>query len=56
MCPVNNLLCGEDHMDMFITMFYGTLNILTGEMHYCNAGHNPPYLIKKDGTVLPLKW
>jgi len=52
---VNELLCSEDYMNMFITMFYGTLNIKTGELLYCNAGHNPPYLIKKNGIIEALK-
>jgi serine phosphatase RsbU (regulator of sigma subunit) len=48
---VNELLCSEDYMNMFITIFYGTLNVKTGELLYCNAGHNPAYIIKKDGTL-----
>ena len=46
----NNLLCSEDYMDMFITVFYGILNTSTGKLVYSNGGHNPPYLIK-DGTI-----
>ena len=41
---------------MFVTVFYGIYNIRTGEVTYTNAGHNPPYLMKSDGSVeeLPL--
>ena len=39
---------------MFVTVFYGILNVNTGEVTFCNAGHNPPYLMKPDGTVEPL--
>lgn len=41
---------------MFVTAFYGIYNIRTGEVKYANAGHNPPYLMKADGSVkvLPL--
>jgi sigma-B regulation protein RsbU (phosphoserine phosphatase) len=37
-------------------VFYGIYNIKTGEVTYCNAGHNPPYLLKSNGEVkaLPL--
>jgi len=32
-----------------VTVFYGILNTLTGEVDYVNAGHNPPYLISPAG-------
>lgn len=47
----NNILCQESVNDMFVTVFYGILNIHTGMVTYSNAGHNPPILMKKDGTV-----
>lgn len=31
---------------MFITMFLGVLDLSTGKINYCNAGHNPPILMK----------
>lgn len=48
----NTILCQESVNDMFVTVFYGILNIHTGVVTYCNAGHNPPILMKKDGSVL----
>jgi sigma-B regulation protein RsbU (phosphoserine phosphatase) len=36
---------------MFVTVFYGIYNLKTGEITYCNAGHNPPYHLKKGGQV-----
>jgi sigma-B regulation protein RsbU (phosphoserine phosphatase) len=39
---------------MFITVFYGVLDTRTGGFDYCCAGHNPPYLVSKDG-VRPLE-
>ena len=52
----NALLSQESVNYMFVTVFYGIYNIRTGEVTYTNAGHNPPYLMKSDGTVeeLPL--
>lgn len=38
----NELLCKESVNGMFVTAFYAILNILTGELVYCNAGHNQP--------------
>lgn len=52
---VNNLICAENESMMFVTIFYGILNLKTGIFEYCNAGHNPPYIIKNNKEVLPLK-
>lgn len=42
-----NHAVGENNPDiMFITMFIGVLDIKTGIVNYCNAGHNPPMLIR----------
>jgi phosphoserine phosphatase RsbU/P len=46
---VNNLLCGESVSSMFVTVFYGILNTITGEVEYVNAGHNSPYLLSSSG-------
>jgi serine phosphatase RsbU (regulator of sigma subunit) len=29
---------------MFVTMFIGVINLKTGQMSYCNCGHNPPVI------------
>jgi sigma-B regulation protein RsbU (phosphoserine phosphatase) len=36
---------------MFVTVFYAIYNTKTGEVEYCNAGHNSPYLIHANGQV-----
>ena len=51
MTYVNDLLTKESVDCMFVTVFYGIYNTQTGEITYCNAGHNPPYLLKAGGTV-----
>jgi sigma-B regulation protein RsbU (phosphoserine phosphatase) len=48
---VNNMLIPESDISTFVTVFYGVLNVTTGELHYCNGGHNLPYIQKTDGTV-----
>lgn len=51
---VNRLLSLENASYMFVTLFYGILNIRTGEFQYSNAGHNPPYLIGRPEGANPL--
>ena len=36
---------------MFVTTFYGQLDLKTGKLKYCNAGHNFPHIIRKGGAV-----
>ena len=47
----NRLLAAESVDCMFVTVFYGIININTGDICYCNAGHNPPFILKHDGKV-----
>ena len=50
----NELLAKESVNCMFVTVFYGIYNIKTGEVTYTNAGHNPPYLLKANGSLKSL--
>lgn len=48
---INDALSGEDNeRSMFVTMFLGLIDLTTGHLFFCNAGHNPPVLIG-DGTT-----
>lgn len=53
---INSTLVQESPSNVFVTAFYGILNIETGELEYVNAGHNPTYHINSAGDVnsLPL--
>lgn len=48
---VNDMVCDESVNSMFVTVFYGILDLETGQIDYTNAGHNPPYVLRKDGTL-----
>ena len=50
-----SLAAGNEDPVMFVTAWIGVLDLKTGEMEYVNAGHNPPYLRRADGTLEPLK-
>lgn len=41
--------------NMFVTFFAGKLNLRTGHLTYCNAGHNPIIFISADGKAEYLK-
>ena len=44
---INEALSGEDNeTNMFVTMFIGLLDLTTGHLDFCNAGHNPPVLLR----------
>ncbi len=47
---VNNDLARDNPSMMFVTLFIGILNIVTGELEYCNGGHNPPYLLTAEAS------
>jgi serine phosphatase RsbU (regulator of sigma subunit) len=42
----NGRLLKDARADLFVTAFYGILDLQTGELTYANAGHNPPYLLR----------
>jgi phosphoserine phosphatase RsbU/P len=48
---VNAMLCVDNPTIMFTTAFYGVLDTETGAVLYANAGHNPPYVLRRDGSV-----
>jgi phosphoserine phosphatase RsbU/P len=48
---VNAGLCSKSLASRFITFFFCSIDPVTGELIYCNAGHNPPLLVRADGSV-----
>lgn len=49
---LNAELTEGNERGMFVTMFLGYVNLDTGHLVYCNAGHNPPVL---DGQFLEIE-
>lgn len=44
MSRINNLLCRNNDLNAFITYFVGVLDLDTGHLSFCNAGHKAPYV------------
>jgi sigma-B regulation protein RsbU (phosphoserine phosphatase) len=50
-CRVNHELCLDNSACMFVTLFLGVIDTQSGELEFCNAGHNSPYLLHGAGGV-----
>ena len=47
---VNQVLQADNEAMMFVTLFYAIFDPESGEMVYANGGHNPPIIVKDDGS------
>ena len=47
---VNNNICEHNSTELFITVWLGILEISTGRLTCCNAGHEDPAVYRKGGT------
>ena len=50
---LNKAIVENNEKNMFVTVFVGVLDLATGELLYCNAGHNSPLLIGDGVGFLP---
>ncbi len=48
---LNRVVASNCPDNRFITFFICVINPASGEIVYCNAGHNPPLVIRKNGEV-----
>jgi phosphoserine phosphatase RsbU/P len=53
---VNSVLCANIATGKFVTLFYAVLDAEHGLLHYTNAGHLLPILIRADGEVQELHY
>ena len=52
---LNEVMAQDNESNMFVTLFVGVLDLPTGRLHYCNAGHDAPVLIGNIGAgMLPV--
>ena len=48
---MNDALTEDNEQGMFVTMFLGLLDLNTGKLNFCNAGHNPPVLTDEPVSI-----
>ena len=53
MIALNNALAENNDANMFVTLFVGVLQLSTGKLCYCNAGHDAPLLVGQGVGLLP---
>jgi sigma-B regulation protein RsbU (phosphoserine phosphatase) len=48
------ILQNHENSNMFVTLFYGVLDLASGQLAYVNCGHNPPVIIGSTGVKMHL--
>ena len=48
---LNKITCQNCPSNRYITFFFCVLDPATGDLSYCNAGHNPPVVVRTNGSV-----
>lgn len=48
---LNSIVFQNTSPDKFVTFFCGILNTKNNNFHYLNAGHNPPILLRENGSI-----
>ena len=51
LAQANEVLCVQNPLGLFVTVFYCMLDPLAGVLTYANGGHNPPLIRHADGSV-----
>jgi sigma-B regulation protein RsbU (phosphoserine phosphatase) len=50
----NRMICMDNASSMFVTTFFGILDLDTGELEYCNGGHDAAFIMTDESFVCPL--
>jgi serine phosphatase RsbU (regulator of sigma subunit) len=51
----NTEIARENPESLFVTVFAGILDVLNGRLEYCNAGHEPPFVLAPLGKIARLE-
>jgi len=49
---LNRAVCRNSELEKFCTFFYGEVDVGSGTLRFCNAGHNPPLLVRAAGGAV----
>ena len=51
---MNHNLTEDNKSHMFVTLFVGILDLTSGLLRYCNAGHEDPIIVNRETRLLPI--
>lgn len=51
---INRVVYHNTTADKFVTFFCGVLDTVSNKFQFINAGHNPPFIFRHDGSIVPL--
>ena len=54
MQTINESSCEGNESNMFVTIFIGVLDLPTGHLRYCDAGHDAPIVLYKSAAAIPV--
>lgn len=49
---INETSCHGNEANMFVTLFIGVLDLPTGRLHFCNAGHDKPIIVNSQQSTV----
>ena len=49
---INESLCQGNDTNMFVTLFIGVLDLPSGHLRYCDAGHDAPIILSSHSALL----
>ncbi len=55
MAEANREIARKNIADMMVTMFAGILDLESGSIEFCNAGHEAPYRLRPDGEPVEIE-
>jgi serine phosphatase RsbU (regulator of sigma subunit) len=51
MTRLDRVVAANFPRNRFVSLFFGLLEPTSGDLIYCNAGHNPPFLVRASGSI-----